>query len=401
MNSNKDWTDKLPELFESYTEVEPEGLWDAVRAGIEPKKKRPFAAWWYAGGILAAAAIVTLVLLLHPAAVPPAAPVSLVPGEGVVADNSPSFNTQNPQENVQIAPETHISPENPQENVQIAPETHISPEKPQENVQIAPETHISPENPQENVQIAPETHIEGEQRLPAIPAGPKPRTAIRVEAGITTSGLLGQTVSTSAKSLGATGTLATKSLNGGGLSDLSMINRNKQTITAKDYSKSVSFSFSLKANLNEYFGIESGIMLTELHSVSASSTGNSMTETKQDITYFGVPLNFHYNAFEWRRFGLYLYAGPMYEFSSSAHVSELLYQNGRLRQSSDNYENEDDKLWSLNVGAGLQLRLSDRSSVFVQPGFSYHFSGSNSLDTYYKAKPAATSIAVGYRLSIL
>ena len=367
MNSNKDWTDKLPELFESYTEVEPEGLWDAVRAGIEPKKKRPFAAWWYAGGILAAAAVVTLVLLLHPAAVPPAAPVSLVPGEGVVADNSPSFNTQNPQE----------------------------------NVQIAPETHISPENPQENVQIAPETHIEGEQRLPAIPAGPKPRTAIRVEAGITTSGLLGQTVSTSAKSLGATGTLATKSLNGGGLSDLSMINRNKQTITAKDYSKSVSFSFSLKANLNEYFGIESGIMLTELHSVSASSTGNSMTETKQDITYFGVPLNFHYNAFEWRRFGLYLYAGPMYEFSSSAHVSELLYQNGRLRQSSDNYENEDDKLWSLNAGAGLQLRLSDRSSVFVQPGFSYHFSGSNSLDTYYKAKPAATSIAVGYRLSIL
>ncbi len=64
MNSNKDWTDKLPELFEGYTEAEPDGLWDAVRAGIEPKKKRPFGALWYAGVLLAAAAVAAIALLL-------------------------------------------------------------------------------------------------------------------------------------------------------------------------------------------------------------------------------------------------------------------------------------------------------------------------------------------------
>ena len=46
MSNKNDWTDRLPELLEGYTEAEPEGLWDAVQAGIEPKKRRIAAAWW-------------------------------------------------------------------------------------------------------------------------------------------------------------------------------------------------------------------------------------------------------------------------------------------------------------------------------------------------------------------
>jgi hypothetical protein len=87
MNSNKDWTDKLPELFEGYTEAEPDGLWDAVRTGIEPKNKRPLAALWYAGSLLAAAAVAALALLLWPVSPSAESAVSLVPGDAIVADN--------------------------------------------------------------------------------------------------------------------------------------------------------------------------------------------------------------------------------------------------------------------------------------------------------------------------
>jgi hypothetical protein len=63
--TNKDWTDKLPELLDSYVEAEPEGLWDAVQAGLapgaapaasgaEPRRRHVIAAWWYAGGALLA-----------------------------------------------------------------------------------------------------------------------------------------------------------------------------------------------------------------------------------------------------------------------------------------------------------------------------------------------------------
>ena len=89
MNSNKDWTDKLPELFEGYSEAEPDGLWDAVRAGIEPKKKRAFGALWYAGVLLAAAAVAAIALLLWPLSPSAEDGVSLVPGDAIVADVVP------------------------------------------------------------------------------------------------------------------------------------------------------------------------------------------------------------------------------------------------------------------------------------------------------------------------
>ena len=83
MSNKNDWTDRLPEMLEGFTEAEPEGLWDAVQAGIEPRKRRVAAAWWYSGGALLAAAAIVAVVLLWP--VRPSTDVSLVPGD-VVAE---------------------------------------------------------------------------------------------------------------------------------------------------------------------------------------------------------------------------------------------------------------------------------------------------------------------------
>ena len=84
--SNKDWTDRLPELLENFTEAEPAGLWDAVRGGIVPARRRVAAGWWYAGGALLAAAAVVAVVLLWP--VRPSADVSVVPGNTLLGQGS-------------------------------------------------------------------------------------------------------------------------------------------------------------------------------------------------------------------------------------------------------------------------------------------------------------------------
>ena len=84
--SNKDWTDRLPELLENYTEAEPAGLWDAVRGGIVPARRRVAAGWWYAGGALLAAAAVVAVVLLWP--VRPSVDVSVVPGNVLLGQGS-------------------------------------------------------------------------------------------------------------------------------------------------------------------------------------------------------------------------------------------------------------------------------------------------------------------------
>ena len=62
--SKQDWTDRLPDLFEGYTEAEPEGLWDAVQGAMAPKQKKAAAWWWYGAAALAAAACVAVGVFL-------------------------------------------------------------------------------------------------------------------------------------------------------------------------------------------------------------------------------------------------------------------------------------------------------------------------------------------------
>ena len=60
---SKNWTDKLPDLFEGYEEVAPEGLWDAVLAEIKPKRRALPIFWWASAALATAAAVVLAVFL--------------------------------------------------------------------------------------------------------------------------------------------------------------------------------------------------------------------------------------------------------------------------------------------------------------------------------------------------
>ena len=64
--SNK-WTDRLPDLMEGYSEAAPEGLWDAVLAGVEKSRRKVVPFWWVAGAVAVAAAVVLAVFLWKPA----------------------------------------------------------------------------------------------------------------------------------------------------------------------------------------------------------------------------------------------------------------------------------------------------------------------------------------------
>ena len=104
-NAKRDWTDDLPGLMEGYTEQEPDGLWEAVRAATVPWRRRA-AAWWYAGGgLAAAAAIAGLVFLTRPAV--PAPSVFSDTGERLAEQVEPAVEETAPDVTV---PETPASP---------------------------------------------------------------------------------------------------------------------------------------------------------------------------------------------------------------------------------------------------------------------------------------------------
>ena len=431
MSNKNDWTDRLPEMLEGFTETEPEGLWDAVRAGIEPKKRRIAAAWWYSGGALLAAAAIVAVVLLWP--VKPSTEVSLVPGD-VVADLPETVVEEAPEDGE--VPALAIEGQNRVPSAAIASRgcngrgpsemggvsqrqaeegTAVLPAKDSTstdgNVQNTAETHIEDEKPAGNVQIEPEINIEPEthvvpleRRQPRVRR--KPTTV--VQAGFTATGYFSQIASNPTTGVGVPSNPGsrlsvmpmTKASGTPGVNysaGPSMLSRNKASTTDASHSQSAKLAVTLKVNLDYRWGIETGIVSSTLKSEFNTTVGSSSTFTDRTITYLGIPLFATYNVFEWHRLSMYLSAGPMYEFTTRTNLESRSYVGGSLTESNfDNTLYEDSK-WSVNASAGLQLRVSDHSALFVQPGVSYHFKDDSALETFYTEHPASYNITFGYR----
>lgn len=388
MNSNKDWTDKLPDLFEGYTEVEPEGLWDAVSSGIRPKKKRPLTALWYAGSLLAAAAVIAVALLLWPVSPSAESGVSLVPGDAVVAE----VFTEDSSE-----PAGEVSP-----SVAIASRgcngRGPSPAMGGVSERQAEEGDTSPADlPDIDVQNPPEMHVNNERTDIDVK---KAKPHVKIQACISRQGQMGQkSVQMNGNGGMPSAAIATKGFSSGTF-DFGIVSRNKPATTETTHSQSARITLGLKCSIDKKWGVESGITMSTLNTTVSTRSGNITRKTERQLEYMGIPLYLYYNAVEWRRFNIYLTAGPMYEFVTGIHQERVVYMNGKRISSSTDDTLQKDSIWSFNTGAGLQWNFTGHSALFVQPGFSYHFAGGNNIESYYTAHPAAFNLAIGYRLTL-
>ena len=423
--SNKDWTDKLPGLLEGYTEAAPEGLWDAVQAGVAPKKHRIAAAWWYAGGgILAAAAVIALFVLLRP--VTPVPAITVVPGDALAVANEPVEAAVIPDPVSPVIPSS-ISPVISSDISPVIP-GDISPVIPGDISPVIPGSDRESPIPEETVYEEPsvdeqivetEPVTETEQIKEVIPAKEemadqvghdevivrKPRP-INVQISLSTTGYMGQLAQNSTTGVGLPTTPGmrpnavplTKSTigTGDGSAIPMMLGRNKTSTTDATHRQSARFALGIRIGLYGRWGVESGIVSSTLTSEFVSKAGNNSDYTTREIRYRGIPLYVSYNLFQTSRIGIMVNAGPMYEFSKkTSTITETYLGGNRMGQTTD-YTLYDDTKWSMNVGASLHLRTGKHGALYVQPGFSYHFQDNSALETFYTAHPAAFSITFGY-----
>lgn len=429
MSNKNDWTDRLPELLEGYTEAEPEGLWDAVQAGIEPKKRRVAAAWWYSGGALFAAAAIVAVVLLWP--VRPSADVSLVPGDvvaevtegddgqgsslssGLSGKPDPSQPSWAPPVTATGGYDLQIDSALPAED-STSPSSTVTTDTDLQTDSALPETHNEDEVQAGNVQnetevqTEPETHVVPIERImPKVRR--KPTT--RLQAGLTATGYFSQLASTSNTGVGIPlnpgsrlSMMQTKASGGPGTGysvSSSMLSRNKASTTDANHYQSAKLALTLKLNLDYRWGIETGVVSSTLRSEFNTTAGSSRTVSERNIAYLGIPLFVNYNVFEWKRFSMYLNAGPMYEFTTRTSLETRSYVGSSLTDSNFDYTLYKDSKWSLNASAGLQLRIFDHGALFVQPGVSYHFKDDSALETFYTEHPASYNVTFGYRILFL
>lgn len=427
MSHKRDWTDDLPGLMEGYTEQEPDGLWEAVRAATVPRRRRA-AAWWYAGGgLAAAAAIAGLVFLTRPTV--PAPSVFSDTGEKLAEQVEPVVEETAPEVTV---PETPASPTagspsavSSKYRSQSAPMPQDQPQTPSaqgleasiiSEMQDSSEAETTPE---------PETSTQAGTSSQA-PAGPgvstrvplqhtpsrrlaSTRTPARVQLGVTT-GLLAQASTQTftgspallASSLSDfTDVISTRSMSGGNdVWNLLMAGRNKPGETEAAHRQSARFGVGLKVGILPRWGLETGLVGTQLQSSFRTPAGNARVTTEQSYLYWGVPLYLHFDAFQWRSLDLYLAGGPMLEWTRNCKENQYLDLNGKRAASKSATVPLHDTRVSLNLGAGLQWAFFEHNALFIQPGFSWHFPSDGAPSNFYSAHPAAFQLTLGYRLLV-
>ena len=427
--SNKDWTDRLPELLENYTEAEPAGLWDAVRGGIVPARRRVAAGWWYAGGALLAAAAVVAVVLLWP--VRPSVDVSVVPGnvllgqgsslteDGEALASSARLASQTPpsgagslplQPRGAMAADASASPASGRTaQSAIADPSQQSGDSIQQGLTPSVEVDL----PRDSVRTAgQEEAVKAEAEGVTWPEGAvreemkkrRRRPATRVQVGMSTTGYFAQASSVRSgvgipSSPGLRSGLATKSadFNAQTVFNPYMTSRNKPSTTEARHAQDMRISLALKVNLDYRWGIETGIVSSTISSSFLTTVGNTQSMQERSINYVGIPLYLCYNLLDWKKLGIYMSAGPMYEFSTGTNTSTTT-SIGTSRTRNDDHGRYKDNKWSLNANAGMQLQVFKHGAIFLQPGFSYHFKDNSKLETFYTEHPAAFNITFGYRL---
>lgn len=162
-----------------------------------------------------------------------------------------------------------------------------------------------------------------------------------------------------------------------------LMNRTR-TVVSADHHQPVSVGFSVRKELGKGFSVETGLMYTFLSSDLRFE--DSSEELSQKLHYLGIPLRANWNFVDTRLFTLYLSAGGA--------VEKCVY--GKL--GSDDLSQ---RPWQFSVlgAVGVQYNLSKRVGIYAEPGVSYYFDDSSSLQTLRKEHPCSFTLQAGLRLT--
>ena len=410
--AEKKWNDKLRQKMEGYSQTPPDGLWEAVEAGL-PAPRTAFPWMWALAGVAAVA--LAVVLLWRPAE--PAGPaVAEVTTEEVtvsadnLADETVTVEpeaTENPAavRSVAVSPNRKAATEALAEVVADNPsavhEEAVSSVEPASDDaaadNVATDDVAGKDDAAEgdDAKVAP-SPVAPENKVPVFPAE---KTVIRRKPAISGSLLAGGIPGNASTSFTSYANAAPSGAGGGRMAAAALLSRNKLNQTETRYGVALRVGAMFSYSFTQHWGVESGLQLTNLQNQTRSVTGNVTTITDKTISYLGIPLLVVYTPLRLDRFSLYTSAGPMFEYGFRSFGTVKSYigeeQVGRERIG----EKESDAIISVGLNLGAQYMVTNFGGLFVQPGMSWHIAGEGNTESFYTKHPLAFSVAAGFRFN--
>lgn len=427
-----DWTNKLKNKMEGYTEQPSDSVWAGISAaaGLTGNKRRAVPLWLLASSAIAAAALFGAMLFFN---VKEDVPVTMT-AEAAKVGQEPVVSAQVVQDNdITSIPEASQARRFVETEVRDFRGAAVSDDFSGEaSVDVVGEvvgvpsgevvgvTAEASEN-EGNIETDMEESIEPDDdggRFAdawkwelAEPELQKTKRGGKLAAGLSVNG------SGSASSLSSRPTAAALGANplDCGVSSADWVDRrvesaagvivyNQPEVTTEySHKMPVKIGASIRYDFNKFLGIESGLTYSFLSSdlkTGEEGAVSSWSKGVQSMHYLGIPLNLSFNIFSSRYFNAYVTAGGLMEKCVRGSLKTDEYLDGKYHGSSSTTLRQKGLQWSVNGAAGIQVNILPQLGLYMEPGVSHHFSNNSKVRTIYSDKPTDFSLSFGLRYTI-
>ena len=139
------------------------------------------------------------------------------------------------------------------------------------------------------------------------------------------------------------------------------------------YKIPVSAGVTVERKLNDYLGIETGLLYSNLRSAG------------QHLHYLGIPVRVNVTLVDTKKVDLYATVGGVADKC--------------IAGASDNSFKEEPIQLAVTAGIGINYKINDRLAVFAEPGVSHHFSTDSKLATVRTKRPTNFNLLCGLRMT--
>ncbi|MDE5997090.1 MAG: sigma-70 family RNA polymerase sigma factor [Muribaculaceae bacterium] len=156
----------------------------------------------------------------------------------------------------------------------------------------------------------------------------------------------------------------------------------------------ISFAITAEKRFSSWFGVESGIGYSYLHTDFEHHSMNGIDVSTCQWHYLEVPLKMNLYAYSSHRVKLYFGIGgrlaiPVYSYARMAPSSNI--QSGSFSSKA---------IWSAGGSIGIAFQISKNLDIFIEPSLRYHFPQNTEIPNIWTDdEPFSISIPIGLRIS--
>lgn len=139
------------------------------------------------------------------------------------------------------------------------------------------------------------------------------------------------------------------------------------------YKMPISAGVTVERKLNDYLGIETGLLYSNLRSAG------------QHLHYLGIPVRVNVTLMDTKKVDLYATVGGIADKC--------------IAGAPDNSFKEEPVQLAVTAGIGINYKINDWLALFAEPGISHHFSTDSKLATVCTKRPTNFNLLCGLRMT--